>query len=374
MVCPAPNCNAPFVGAKLREHLGECRNLSSLQCEVCEQEFKNPMSKCRHKKKGGCVPPPSPSKVWVGGARLGDVVVTNSRNTNIEQHINLSIDNSVTTTNNYHVVVAPNSFGHEDIDVVKDFLARNPEIIKFAESEGAVDSTLWLTTHKQFPENDNLVGMYQNGGDVQVKVDGVVRHVWTQKVFNKMIENNNRLIASREIEGLTSANVWRSLGARSKKDLEKKRQRLAKELLVNKMQSDLAADRNPLEFVPRQQNFPLVVDFSASVDKFYKTFVEFGKVPELARYVDICTPFCVSAGLYYRTRWWEVGTSILNGEEISVFRISTKGKVFEVLRNRIRQFKELMLYDHCRKSDAIAEGLVDQLDVDSVAHGVLENL
>jgi hypothetical protein len=53
---------------------------------------------------------------------------------------------------------------------------------------GAMDSTLWLTTHKQFPENDNLVGMYQNGGEVRVKVDGDVRNVWTQKVFKKMIE------------------------------------------------------------------------------------------------------------------------------------------------------------------------------------------
>jgi hypothetical protein len=64
------------------------------------------------------------------------------------------------------------------------FLA-NPEIVKHAESAGAMDSTLWLTTHKQFPENDNLVGMYQNGGEVRVKVDGDVRNVWTQKYSRK---------------------------------------------------------------------------------------------------------------------------------------------------------------------------------------------
>jgi hypothetical protein len=47
------------------------------------------------------------------------------------------------------------------------------------------------------PENDNLIGMYRNGGDV--KVDGEVRNVWTQKVFQKMIENNNKIISSPEL-------------------------------------------------------------------------------------------------------------------------------------------------------------------------------
>jgi hypothetical protein len=96
----------------------------------------------------------------------------------------------VNTTNNF-VIIAPtptvNSFGCEDIDVVKMFLAKNPEIVKHAESAGAMDSTLWLTTHKQFPENDNLVGMYQNGGEVRVKVDGDVRNVDA-----KSIQENDR--------------------------------------------------------------------------------------------------------------------------------------------------------------------------------------
>jgi hypothetical protein len=64
MVCLAPNCNATFVGVKLDEHMTECRNLTPLQCEVCEVAFKSPMSKCRHKKKGTCVPPSSPARLW----------------------------------------------------------------------------------------------------------------------------------------------------------------------------------------------------------------------------------------------------------------------------------------------------------------------
>jgi hypothetical protein len=73
----------------------------------------------------------------------------------------------------------------------------------------AVDSTPWLTT-QTFPENDNLIGMYRNGGDVKVKVDGEVRNVWTQKVFQKMIENNNKIISSPELSGLTEQRLEKS--------------------------------------------------------------------------------------------------------------------------------------------------------------------
>lgn len=371
MKCPAPKCSVNLSGEKLQEHLRTCRNLSSLQCEVCEATFNNAMSKCRHKKKGGCKPPDNPSRPWI---ESNEIKIENS------SHVSIVIDKS-STTNTYNVVLAPpgktvpNSFGCEDIDVVKDFLTRNPEIIKFAESEGAVDSTLWLTTHKQFPENDNIVGMYKNGGDVKVRINGEERSLWTKKVYQKMIENNNRLIASEELKGLTTRSIWRNLGATTRKDLERKRQRLAKELLVNKMRSDLSDTKNPLEFVPRQQDFPLVVDYSESVDKFYKCFVEFKKEPTIPRFVEICLPFCTSAGLYYRTRWWEVGAaSLLNGEEISVFRLSTKNGVFEVLCERICQFKEVMLYDHCRKLKSFNQETIDALDIDTVAHGVLENL
>jgi hypothetical protein len=68
--------------------------------------------------------------------------------------------------------------------------------------------------------------------------------VWTQKVFKKMIENNNKIIASEELMGLTSRNVWKELNAKTRKDLDRKR-RLAKELLVNKMRSDLSDANNP---------------------------------------------------------------------------------------------------------------------------------
>lgn len=370
MVCPAPNCSASFVGNKLDEHLKTCRNLSSLQCETCEELFKNPMSKCRHKKKGGCKAPEKPSPVW----SCVNIVDSPNATVNITNTVNNTTVNN--TVNNY-VIISPvptNSFGYEDIDVVKIFLARNPEIVKYAESVGAMDSTLWLTTHKQFPENDNLVGMYRNGGDVKVKVDGEVRNVWTQKVFQKMIENNNKIIASPELTGLTSSNIWKSLGAGSRKDLDRKRHRLAKELLVNKMKSDLPDINNPLEFVPRQQDIPLVVDFTESVDKFYKCFVEFNHEPDTARFVNICSPFCTSAGLFYRTRWWIVGRSTINGEEISVFKLSTKNEIFEVLRERIVQFKELLVYDHCRKCGIVPEHIVNSLDVDTVSHGVLETL
>jgi hypothetical protein len=80
----------------------------------------------------------------------------------------------------------------------------------------------------------------------QGEVDGEVRNVWTQKVF-QMIENNNKIISSPELSGLTGNSVWKSLGAGNRKDLDKKRHRLAKELLVNNMQSDLPDINNPLE-------------------------------------------------------------------------------------------------------------------------------
>jgi hypothetical protein len=140
------------------------------------------------------------------------------------------------------------------------------------------------------------------------------------------------------------------------------------------MQSDLPDINNPLEVVPRQQDLPLVVDFTESVDKFYKCFVEFDNEPDTSKFVDICLPFCTSAGMFYRTRWWIVGRSTINGEEISVFKLSTKNELFEVLRERIVQFKELLIYDHCRKSDTISEHTVNSLDVDTVSHGVLKSL
>jgi hypothetical protein len=52
--------------------------------------------------------------------------------------------------------------------------------------------------------------MYRNGGDVKVKVDGEVRNVWTQKVFQKMIENNNKIISSPELSGLTEQRLEKS--------------------------------------------------------------------------------------------------------------------------------------------------------------------
>jgi hypothetical protein len=76
------------------------------------------MSKCRHRKKGCCKPPEKPSPVWY---RSGDITITNSPNTTV------IIDHSVNTTNNF-VIIAPtptvNSFGCEDIDVVKMFLPK----------------------------------------------------------------------------------------------------------------------------------------------------------------------------------------------------------------------------------------------------------
>jgi hypothetical protein len=112
--------------------------------------------------------------------------------------------------------------------------------------------------------------MYRNGGDV--KVDGEVRNVWTQKVFQKMIENNNKIISSPELSGLTSNSVWKSLGAGNRRIWT--RSGLAKELLVNNMQSDSARYQQSIE-VAATTRFPLVVDFTESVDKFYKCFVEF---------------------------------------------------------------------------------------------------
>jgi hypothetical protein len=40
---------------------------------------------------------------------------------------------------------------------------------------------------------------------------------WTQKVFKKMIENNNKIIASEELMGLTSRNVWKELNAKTER-------------------------------------------------------------------------------------------------------------------------------------------------------------
>ena len=64
MGCSAPKCTCTMTGAKLALHMTQCRNLSSLQCEICEVTFKNPMSKCRHKKHNTCKPPEDPSPLW----------------------------------------------------------------------------------------------------------------------------------------------------------------------------------------------------------------------------------------------------------------------------------------------------------------------
>jgi hypothetical protein len=94
------------------------------------------------------------------------------------------------------------------------------------------------------------------------------------------------------------------------------------------MQSDLPDINNPLRSC-RDNKIPLVVDFTESVDKFYKCFVEFDNEPD-EQIWDICLPFVLC--LFYRTRWWIVGRSTINGEEISVFKLSTKNELFEVLR------------------------------------------
>jgi hypothetical protein len=85
--------------------------------------------------------------------QTGDITITNSPNTTV------IIDHSVNTTNNF-VIIAPTPTVNSSVAIYRrgeDVLTKNPEIVKMP-SAGAMDSTLWLTTHKQFPENDNLVG------------------------------------------------------------------------------------------------------------------------------------------------------------------------------------------------------------------------
>jgi hypothetical protein len=125
------------------------------------------------------------------------------------------------------------------------------------------------------------------------------------------------------------------------------------------MQSDLSRYQQSIEVVPRQQDLPLVVDFTESVDKFYKCFVEFDNEPDTSKFVDICLPF-VLLGMFYRTRWWIVGRSTINGEEISVFKLSTKNELFRsVTWSDSSVQRTAGIYDHCRKSDTISEHTVN---------------
>jgi hypothetical protein len=96
----------------------------------------------------------------------------------------------------------------------EDVLTKNPEIVKHAESAGAMDSTLWLTTHKQFPENDNLVGMYQNGGEVR-------QSRWRrQERVDESIQENDRKQQQnhrfRRTDGTYSRNVWKELNTKQR--------------------------------------------------------------------------------------------------------------------------------------------------------------
>jgi hypothetical protein len=99
IVCPAPNCSASFVGCKLDEHLKTCRNLSSLQCETCEVLFKNPMSKCRHKRKAG-------ASLLLHHPVFGraNIVIVQTRPST--SPILSTINTTVNNTNNY-VIISP---------------------------------------------------------------------------------------------------------------------------------------------------------------------------------------------------------------------------------------------------------------------------
>lgn len=62
-VCPAPNCVYEHK-ENLLKHMLVCRNISKLQCEVCEVECKDACAKCRHRKKNKCVATDTPQRSW----------------------------------------------------------------------------------------------------------------------------------------------------------------------------------------------------------------------------------------------------------------------------------------------------------------------
>jgi hypothetical protein len=311
----------------------------------------------------------------------GDVNIDNSDNS-LVQHIDNSvnttiinnIDNSTTTIN-----VTLLSFGCENMELVKKYIRENPEQFKSKISDGNVDEILWLATHKMVPVNDNIVKQVKGRSYLQVVVGGKVVERSTELAYRTMIDNNDKLIASKVAPEIKPRDVMKPHLFGQKKAFTpeqnyKFRTRKLKDLVVDKLEPRMCPTKNPFLTVPSATDIHAGPDLDLAYElaKKYLPLQDSG----IEEYAAICAPICKYAGVYFNGAWWKTGE--LSGVTMQIVSETTKNYIYEKMADLIMMFLEKLLqnpgFDTQTMERSLDQVVRYDMEVSHICHYILKSM